>query len=591
MKKVLKRIPYKHRLTLTLLMFVMIPYILVEIAYFQIVQPQWKRNVCAPYQNMTDSDALALSEFFHGLQQKIEYIQNSYSVRRSITQMNKLSLVQELDFIAALEEIESAITADNADLQLRWYPCRSNKSYGRYCYTLDLFIQEFPLAEEDPDYKQIAALSEGEILWKVRTISRKINNKGNPEKNLCLYTQMVGINGADCIVEFSIPIAKLLQKGSADLPLDSIYLVRLSLADENEYLLSDTTMEAEATEKILEQLKNNQVLTGYEVLHSSVNSMEETEFIYILAKAYITRELRPQILTFLLVSLIIVSMLISISYLTSYLLTKRIILMIDTMNTDLQYMFQDESEFTSSVDDMEQISFRVRELIHKTQEYCVKVERYEAEKLRMELELLQMRFNPHLLYNTMSAIRYQVKNPEVRRSIDSLCHYYRIILNNGNLIIRLQDEMEMIKEYLEIEKFAYHLEEFSYEFEINDTVKQYPIIKHLLQPIVENALKHGIRSEKSGRRGLLKIRAEVENDQICIWIIDNGAGMQQEVMDKLLLPPQTTPDSGHGYGIYNVQQRIKVYYGTAYGLELKSEIGKGTVVTVRLPIQMPKGTE
>ena len=200
----------------------------------------------------------------------------------------------------------------------------------------------------------------------------------------------------------------------------------------------------------------------------------------------------------------------------------------------------------------------------------------------MELELLQMRFNPHLLYNTLGAIRHQVRSPGARNSIDSLCHYYRIILNNGHLIIKIKDEIEMIKEYLSVEKFAYHLDNIAYEFEIDEQIAQYTIIKHLLQPIVENALNHGIRPAGRDYDGILRISTVSEDDCICLQITDNGVGMSPEDAEKLLTAPSASV-SGHGYGIYNVQQRIQLYYGKEYGLKINSTIGVGTTVTLRIP--------
>jgi len=138
----------------------------------------------------------------------------------------------------------------------------------------------------------------------------------------------------------------------------------------------------------------------------------------------------------------------------------------------------------------------------------------------------------------------------------------------------------MIKDYLSIVKFAYGLDNIVCEFKIDEQITKYTIIKHLLQPIVENALNHGIRS--SGYGGTLKIKAPAEETCICITVLDNGVGMSAEEAAHLLKEPSASVSKG-GYGIYNVQQRIQLYYGKEYGLEIQSVPEKGTRVSVRIP--------
>ena len=138
----------------------------------------------------------------------------------------------------------------------------------------------------------------------------------------------------------------------------------------------------------------------------------------------------------------------------------------------------------------------------------------------------------------------------------------------------------MIKDYLSIVKFAYGLDNIVCEFEIDEQITQYAIIKHLLQPIVENALNHGIRPAGCG--GTLKIKALAEETCICISVLDTGVGMSAEDAAHLLKAPSASVSKG-GYGIYNVQQRIQLYYGSEYGLEIESTPGKGTTIIMKIP--------
>ncbi len=525
-----KKISYKHRVASVILIFTLLPCILLGNIYLNSAKQNWKKSALAPYQSSVDSCALLMSKIITGQLSKIEYLRNNSSARSAISQINDISLTEALDLIYTLNELVGSITSDNTALSVRWYPHLSTRNYGSYCYTLESFSNEFQLSYSDPLFQQITALDEGQILWVTRNISREINHKGIPEPYLCLYTQMTNLNGSNCILEFSIPVSKMLEsKNYASVP-DSVFAICMLQNDEPIDILLDSTCTETRTELLIEQYRQAKLFSDYEILHAPIPNVPNSEVIFALPTTYVNTMISPQIIQFTIISLIFLLIIIVVSFLASHLLTKQIII----------------------------------------------------ENLRMELELLQMRFNPHLLYNTLASIRHQVKNPMARNSIDSLCHYYRIILNNGHLFIRISDEIDMIKEYLSIEKFAYQLDNISFEFEIDKDIVDCKIIKHLLQPIVENALHHGIRSAGQDHDGLLKIHAFSNNDYIFIKISDNGVGMSSEEITKLLTPPSASTTE-HGYGFYNVNQRIQVYYGNDYGLQVNSIIDKGTIVTLKLP--------
>lgn len=580
MKKFFRKISYKHRIAAVILLFTLFPCLLLEMIYLKNVQQNWKQVALTSYQSEADSSALLTSQNITSMQSKMEYVINSSSARSYIAKVNNLSLMQELDLVYTLNEIADSITADNNSLEVRWYPHLSTLSYGNYCYTLDMLAKEFPLGNIDSDFQDILALDEVKVLWTVRYISRAVNNKGTPEERLCLYTQMTNLNGSDCVLEFSIPVSQMRVTRSSAMVSDSLFAICLSQGHTTNNIILDSTLAAEKAQSLLAHYRQTGILPGYDIISSPIPNVAGSEVVYFLPESYARELIRPQIIVFVLISVAIACMIISVSYLTSHFLAKRVINAVNTMNSDLNNILNAPINSGDSGDDIDQITLRVRKLVQNSLEHCARLEHYEAENLRMELELLQMRFNPHLLYNTLEAIRHQVKNPDARSVIASMCHYYRIVLNNGHLIIRLKDEFEMIKEYLSIEKFAYRLENIEYSLQIDDQIKDCTIIKHLLQPIVENALSHGLRPDHQG--GLLQITATAESECICVKIMDNGVGMSPEETKKLLQAPSASV-AGHGYGIYNVQQRIQVYYGKEYGLQISSSIGQGTTVTLRIP--------
>ena len=308
--------------------------------------------------------------------------------------------------------------------------------------------------------------------------------------------------------------------------------------------------------------------------------MEGSQVICLLSEKIVEESIQTNMIKFsILIGMFILSILVC-SYMASTILTNRITRFLERVNDELDTILEMPSVKAIENRDFLGIELKLRDLIKNTQEYCARLEQYAAENNRMELELLQMRFNPHFLYNTLGSIRHQVKDETIQSSIDSLIRYYRIVLNKGHLLISIEDEIAMIHEYLKVETFAYCLQYVNHVFDIDEKVKKYMIIKHLLQPLVENALEHGIRANKG--KGSICIRARLEGQDIVFEIEDNGRGMTQEQIESALSEP-SPGNIGGGYGVYNVQQRVVTYYGAGYGITFQSKPGEGTCAMLRIP--------
>ncbi|MBP2000199.1 two-component system sensor histidine kinase YesM [Paenibacillus shirakamiensis] len=218
---------------------------------------------------------------------------------------------------------------------------------------------------------------------------------------------------------------------------------------------------------------------------------------------------------------------------------------------------------------------KIRELIEEV---------YQARLLEKEAELkaLQAQINPHFLYNTLSIINWraiQVDAKDISRVANSLSRFYRTSLNKGKQFTRIQDEIQNIKAYLDIQLLM-HEEEFEVVYDIPEEAYLYEIIHFILQPIVENAIVHGIDEREEGK-GCLVIRVECDIDAEHIFIIvqDNGKGMNEEQVGGWM-----NTEVG-GYGIRNVHDRIQLHYGEAYGISIHSVLGEGTEVRIKLPLR------
>ena len=200
---------------------------------------------------------------------------------------------------------------------------------------------------------------------------------------------------------------------------------------------------------------------------------------------------------------------------------------------------------------------------------------------RAELELLQAQINPHFLYNTLDSILILAESERVQdvaEMVSSLSAFFRISLSNGKDIITLADERDHVTSYLNIQQIRYS-DILRFEVDIPDELLSCTVPKLILQPLVENALYHGIKNRRGP--GLIRVTGQRYGDDILLQVSDNGAGMTVENLEKLQAGIYN--DKHSGLGLYNVHKRIRLYAGEPYGLSFMSEPGKGTTVTVLLP--------
>lgn len=573
-------LPYNHRVAVVIFLFVLIPCIFLAGLYLKTSYPQWVQHALSSYQDDVNTSALLTSNALHELSSKMEYIQKDTTVRSEISKVNKMTLYDALELISTLNQTANSVTTGSQDLKARWYPYGARRSYGQYCYTLGDFCSEFPDGAENEAYQQILTLSEQRNMWMIRDISRDINNAGTRQRRLCLYSQLTNLGYSNCVVELSLPIADLFEQQTAAAVSGGVYAIFFGQTHSNLITVLDSVLDDQTAQSLILQYHQLGSLSQYYVFRAPIPNTTDGEVLFLLPNSFVWKEVAPQIVTFALIVLCFLAMVLCASYLTSHLLTKRVMHTLNTIGNDLEKLsYAPEAIAEHTGDGIDKISHRVQSLVRDAQEYSAKIEHYEAERLRTKLELLQMQFNPHFLYNTLGSIRCLSRSQEVRSAIDSLCHYYRIVLSNGHLMVNMQSEFDMIREYLRIEKFTYRLEQVAFSLELDDAVADCTIIKHLLQPIVENALTHGLRP--AGRPGLLTVCARADAEDILISITDNGVGMSPEAARELLAPPAR--DQHGGYGIYNAQQRIHVYYGQQYNIHIHSIPGEGTTVTVRIP--------
>ena len=208
----------------------------------------------------------------------------------------------------------------------------------------------------------------------------------------------------------------------------------------------------------------------------------------------------------------------------------------------------------------------------------------QESKRKSELNSLQAQINPHFLYNTLDSIVWMVENEKYDGAIvmvTALARFFRISLSKGKNLITVKDELEHARNYLTIQNIRYK-NKFSYNIEAEENTLELTSIKLIIQPLIENAIYHGM--EYMDGDGDILVKSYIKNNDLYIDIIDNGLGMPEEVAENLLIEKvNNVGKKGSGIGLKNVHERIKLYFGEKYGLEIYSEPDEGTTIRIHMP--------
>ena len=204
-------------------------------------------------------------------------------------------------------------------------------------------------------------------------------------------------------------------------------------------------------------------------------------------------------------------------------------------------------------------------------------------KRKSEFDTLQSQINPHFLYNTLDIIVWMIENENSDKAVNivtALAKFFRISLSKGKNIITVKDEVEHVRNYLMIQNMRFK-NRFEYTIDVDEKVLSYSSLKLMLQPLVENAIYHGM--EFMDGDGEIDVKVFKEDDSLYFTITDNGLGMSEDMVETLLSKDFVPSKKGSGIGAKNVNERIKLYFGSEYGLKVESEPDEGTKITIHLP--------
>jgi len=242
----------------------------------------------------------------------------------------------------------------------------------------------------------------------------------------------------------------------------------------------------------------------------------------------------------------------------------------------------DQKVAVEGTDEIAEIQINFNRMLDSLKELLEERFRMGIEIKHAELRALQAQINPHFLYNTLELINWKASTyevGEVDELIKLLAKFYKLSLSQGRDVISISDEIEHVKTYLEIQNRRF-MNGIKFTVEAPEEILKYSIPKLILQPIIENALIHGIL-EKPDSCGEIILTGEIKSGIIHLSVKDDGIGISQEGIDRLMSEDIKNPASG--YGMRNVRDRIKLFYGEKYGVEYQSQIGLGTVVHITFP--------
>lgn len=219
-------------------------------------------------------------------------------------------------------------------------------------------------------------------------------------------------------------------------------------------------------------------------------------------------------------------------------------------------------------------------MVKKIQDLMNKVRQEEITLRKTELKALQAQINPHFLYNTLDSIGWlceEERSQDAVEMVNALAKLFRISISKGHELITIEKELEHAGSYLKIQKFRYK-NQFTYEFQVEEDCLGYYCNKITLQPIIENAIYHGL--DRMVDEGRIIVRVYGDGEDLVMEVEDNGVGMTEEQCRSIL---HKEPGDVSGIGIKNVNDRIKIYFGEKYGIKIESELDEGTKVIIRMP--------
>lgn len=386
----------------------------------------------------------------------------------------------------------------------------------------------------------------------------------------------------------------------SDLRRDFTGLQKVTQSKESQIWLDRLLRNIDTLEKQIKDIQEKSQIVGnyqenLEALDGDIYIMTDLiqediqYYIYYQTKSmdYTNQRLNEEINHFLIIAMILFGILFFGVLSVAFLITTDILRPVKELNAATEAVAKGDFKVRASVnskDEFAALAHSFNDMAANMEQLLERAKEDERKMRRMDLRLLQEQINPHFLYNTLDTIVWLIEADETEKATEmvvTLSSFFRIVLSKGKEMISIREEEEHIASYLQIQEVRYH-DILEYDIQIDKVLYDYKILKLTLQPIVENALYHGIKYKRA--KGYIHIHGEKRGDLIYFTVRDNGVGMEKEELDKLLeVIQRPCSETQSGFGLANVNERIRMYYGAEYGMKIQSTPGEGTTVEIVIP--------
>ena len=289
-----------------------------------------------------------------------------------------------------------------------------------------------------------------------------------------------------------------------------------------------------------------------------------------------------------MVAIIILLFIVSGNYIISYVVTDPIRKLEESIsyleegvaNEDIM---NEDDIFIGGSHEIRHLGRTIKSMIRQMKKLTDDMVKEQKAKRKSELDALQSQINPHFLYNTLDSVVWMIEGERYKDAISmvtALAQLFRISLSKGNNIISIRDEIIHARNYLNIQTVRFK-NKFSASIDIDPAIEDCATIKLIVQPLLENAIYYGV--EHMDGEGEIKVKGYEKDGDIYISVSDNGMGIPEDVLKTLLTDKARSRGKGSGIGLWNVNQRIQIYFKGDYGLIIDSELDEGTTVTIHLP--------
>lgn len=346
--------------------------------------------------------------------------------------------------------------------------------------------------------------------------------------------------------------------------------------------------------------KNSEIISTLDknLLYQNISSLERAKYVTTekeiddtdwkvvnyIPEQYLTSGMEKIIFSLIAIGIVTIIIFFFWSYRTANIISRPIYQLASAMkNCDL-LVTNERMEDSNSLEELNLLNHRFNQMIDRIKELLIQIETVNKQKRKYEFSLLQAQIQPHFLYNSLGTIVSLIgisMNKEAMEYTKNLGTFYRISLSDGKEIITLSQELELIKSYLYMQQIRY-IDKMEYTIEENSEIGQCLIPKLTLQPIVENAIYHGIKPAR--KKSLLSIKCTKAEGDIFIVIYDNGVGIPEETLPLLLKTPKE--QFTYSFGLPSLNHRLKLFFGEEYGISIRSEYGCFTEITVKIPIEV-----